>query len=153
MRDFGKVIHKNVCDECKKPSKLKVNEDETSNIMTVSNPKQEVIDLAKEEELQKWKDYEAFEEINEQANLDVLSSRWVITQRGDKIKARLVVRGFQENENPQAVAPTASRESLRIFLSITANEKFDLKTIDVRSAFLQSNPIDRTILIKPPKDA
>ena len=152
MRDFGKVIHKNVCDECKKPSKLKVNEDETSNIMTVSNPKQEVIDLAKEEELQKWKDYEAFEEINEQANLDVLSSRWVITQRGDKIKARLVVRGFQENEKPQADAPTANRELLRIFSSITANEKFDLKTIDVRSAFLQSNPIDRTILIKPPKD-
>ena len=135
-----------------KPSKLKINEDEASNIMTVSNPKQEMIDLAKEEELQKWKDYEAFEEIDEQANLDVLSSRWVITQRGDKIKARLVVRGFQENEKPQADAPTASRESLRIFLSITANEKFDLKTIDVRSAFLQSNPIDRTIIIKPPKD-
>ena len=65
--------------------------------MTVSNPKEEMIDLAKEQELQKWKDYEAFEEIDEQANLDVLSSRWVITQRGEKIKARLVVRGFQEN--------------------------------------------------------
>ena len=108
--------------------------------------------MNKRRRVTKWKDYEAFEEINEQANLDVLSSRWVITQRGDKIKARLVVRGFQENEKPQADAPTASRESLRIFLSITANEKFDLKTIDVRSAFLQSNPIDRTILIKPPKD-
>ena len=77
----------------------------------------EVIDLAKEEELQKWKDYEAFEEINEQANLDVLSSRWVITQKVVKIKARLVVRGFQKNEKPQADAPTAGRESLRIFSS------------------------------------
>ena len=28
--------------------------------MTVSNLRQEMIDLAKEEELQKWKDYEAF---------------------------------------------------------------------------------------------
>ena len=47
--------------------------------MNVSKPKQAMIDFAKEQELQKWKNYEVSEEIEEQANVDILTSRWVIT--------------------------------------------------------------------------
>ena len=75
----------------------------------------------------------------------------MITHKQDQIKARLVARGYQESVKPKADAPTASREALRVCLSLTANEKFDRKVLDVTSAFLQSNPIDRIIIIQPPK--
>ena len=64
----------------------------------------------------------------------------------------MVVRGFQEIVKLKADAPTGSRESFRVFLTLTANENFVLRAFDVSSAFLQSKPIDRNIIIRPPKD-
>ena len=52
---------------------------------------------AKKDELSKWKLYDAFEEIEENEDHHVISSKWVITEkdggkdRGRKIKARLCV--------------------------------------------------------------
>ena len=77
------------------------------------NPK---IIEAKEEEIKKWNEYEAFEwkELNETMN--ILSSRWVISEKSDgKVKARFVVRGFEEEIYPQSDSPTASNESLKLF--------------------------------------
>ena len=76
----------------------------------------------------------------------------VIIEKNKDIKARLVVRGFQEVNKPKSDAPTASRESFRIFLSLTATQLFELKALDVTSAFLQSKPIERNIIIQPPKE-
>ena len=39
-----------------------------------------------------------------------------------------------------------------MFFCIAANEGFELKKIDIRAAFLQANPLDRDVFMKPPKD-
>lgn len=44
------------------------------------------------------------------------------------------------------------KESIKIFLAVAANEKFDLQSIDIRAAFLQSRALDRDVFIEPPKD-
>ena len=51
---------------------------------------------AKQEELSKWKKYEAFIEVNEEDATNPISTRWVITDKGETEKARLCVRGFEE---------------------------------------------------------
>ena len=98
---------------------------------------------AKKDELNKWKEYEAFEEID-LIDQHVISTRWVVTEKSnDKIKARLVVRGFEEQVAPQSDSPTASKDSCKMFLSIAANEQFNIKSLDVTSAFLQGYPLER----------
>ena len=89
------------------------------------------------------------------------STRWVITEKecpdGEvKPKARLVIRGFEENEDIQADAPTASKTAsktaLRIVLALAASYDWSISTVDVKAAFLQGRPVNRDIYIKPPRE-
>ena len=75
----------------------------------------------------------------------------MITEKENGIlKARFVVKGFQEDIE-HSDSPTASRDTLKVFFSITANQRWTLEGSDVCSAFLQSDLIDRDIYIQPPK--
>ena len=108
---------------------------------------------AKVDELNKWQKYGAYEEV---AFVDqhVISTRWVITEKDDtSVKARLVVRGFEEKDVPQSDSPTAHKESCKLFLAICANERFQLKSLDVTSAFLQGQPLEREVFVSPPAEA
>ena len=61
-------------------------------------------------------------------------------------------QGFAENQRPQADSPTANRESLRLFLSVSASLGFqNLCSIDVSAAFLQAEKLDREVYVKLPK--
>ena len=106
---------------------------------------------AKADELEKWKKFEAYEEV-EMEDQHILSTRWVVVQKDEtrKIKARLCVRGFEEFVHPQSDSPTASNDSFRVFLAISANEGFDIKSLDVTSAFLQGYPLKRDVFVFPP---
>ena len=106
---------------------------------------------AKEEELQKWEKYEAYESVDFE-NQPTISCKWVVTEKGGRVKARLCVRGFEEERPPQSDSPTASQESYKLFLSIAANEDFKLKSLDVNSAFLQGSPLERDIFMQPPPE-
>ena len=116
----------------------------------------EVIE-AKEKEYKNLTDYDTFEEVKDDGQQRI-GSRWVITKKekhdGQKndYKARLVARGFQEECKPQADSPTAMKESVKVFLAVAANEKFNLQSVDIRAAFLQSRTLDRDVFIEPPKD-
>ena len=55
-------------------------------------------------------------------------------------------------KKPQADSPTALRESLKLFLAVSANEGFELCAVDIRAAFLQSKGLDREVFVEPPKD-
>ena len=71
------------------------------------------------------------------------------------IKARLVARGFEE-ENLNEIrkdSPTCSKENLRIVLAIISSRQWQASSLDVKSAFLQGNQIDRDLYLKPPKEA
>ena len=63
-----------------------------------------------------------------------------------------MVEGFQEETSNLLDSPTAARETLRIFCSISANERWEVECSDVRSAFLQSDIIDRDIYVEPPPE-
>ena len=104
---------------------------------------------AKEKELQNFDDYHVYDEVT-YSGQNVIGTRFVLTEKDDgTIKARFVIKGFQE-ETIQADSPTASRETLKVFLTISANEKWIVEGSDVRAAFLQSDVIDRDVLVEPP---
>ena len=61
----------------------------------------------------------------------------VITRKSDgSVKARLVVRNFEEVENPQSDSPKASNNSFKLFFVLAANEFMKIKSMDVTSVFL-----------------
>ena len=83
--------------------------------------------------------------------MQVLSSCWVVTEKTEgKFKARLVVRGFEEEVYPQSDSPTANRDSFKIYLALAANEELEIKNMDVKSAFLQGTPLKRNVYMEPP---
>ena len=105
---------------------------------------------AKEKELENFDKYKAFEEVQDDGQ-EVLGTRFVLTEKPDgRIKARFVTKGFQEEFSPPSDSPTSSRETVKIFLAIAANEGWQVECSDVSSAFLQSDNIDRDIFIQPP---
>ena len=68
-------------------------------------------------------------------------------------KARYCLRGFKEPNKPRSDSPTVDRISANIFFAIAANESWEVETVDVPSAFLQGEPLDRDIFVVPPKEA
>ena len=87
-----------------------------------------------------------------------ISLRWVLKDKTDNqgntfCKARLCVRGFEEEQNFRTDSPTCSREGIRIFFATTAANGWKLHSMDVKGAFLQGKTIDRKVFLKPPKEA
>ena len=85
----------------------------------------------------------------ENVGQEYIGSRWVVTRKeepdGQKmhIKARLVLRGFQEVVKPQSDSPTVAKESLKVLIALAVNEDFLLALMDIRAAFLQVKILDR----------
>ena len=107
---------------------------------------------AKEEELLKLKEFQVYEEEDDKGQ-NCISTRWVCTKKGDEIKARLVAKGFQETEHVRADSPTIGKPLTRLTLSIAASKGWTIKSTDIKSAFLQSDEIDRIVYVKPPVEA
>jgi len=112
---------------------------------------------AKLKELQCWKLNNVFEEVKDEGQKCV-STRWVCslksTPNGIIPKARLVARGFEEyNNDLQKDSPTCAHESLRLIMAVTAQRQWQLHSMDIKTAFLQGQPMDREVFIRPPKEA
>ena len=111
---------------------------------------------AKNKELQNWKDFGVYKEVSDQGQKS-LSTRWMVPEKllseGQKgVKARLVVRGSEEDDKVQANSPTASKSTLRIAFAVIANERWKCETIDIKASFLQGRRIERDVLVKPPRE-
>ena len=83
---------------------------------------------------------------------------WVFTKkihalRKEKEKARLVARGFQDemDEVGEVYAPTCSKGTMRLLLSLCAVRAWVPSVVDVMTAFLQGRPIERDVYLRPPK--
>ena len=69
-------------------------------------------------------------------------------------KARLVARGFEEySQNIQKDCHTCAHESLTLIISVFAQNKWKLNSMDIKTAFLQGQLIDRDVYNKPPVEA
>ena len=62
-----------------------------------------------------------------------------MTKKGDKFKARLVARGFEEEFEERKDSPTYTRESLRMAFAISTSLKWSINTMDISSVFLQNH--------------
>ena len=114
-------------------------------------------DRAKIEELDKWKEFNAYEEVPDTGQPRI-TSKWVCTEKmkgGHMItKARLVARGFEEDKSQiRTDSPTCYKDSLRMLLTVLSAKKWRMKSIDIRRAYLQGNRIQREVFLKPPKEA
>ena len=115
------------------------------------------IDEAKHKEIENLIKFDVFEEVDDYGQ-ERISSRWVVTQKekadGQKsqVKGRIVAKGYQEGKKPQSVSRTLLRESLKMYFALAANEGFELRSIDIRAAFLQAKDLEREVYTEPPKD-
>ena len=111
---------------------------------------------AKEKELQNWKSEEVYVEVPNDGQ-PTMSTTWVVKPKivdgKYTLKARLCARGFEEEQFFRTDSPTCSREGVRITLATIASNGWTLRSMDVKTAFLQGNRIQRTVYLKPPKEA
>ena len=140
--------------ECQPYSLTDINEDEVFIAFDDSNDE---FHEAKLQELHKWKLFNVYEEVNNDGQ-KCLSGRWVFSRKQDgdgneQLKARFVVRGFQEKVDIQSDSPTGSKECMRLALVIIATKGWILHSLDVKAAFLQGNSIERAVFLKPPLEA
>ena len=110
---------------------------------------------AKDAEVGKWIEEKVYEEVDYQGQ-DLVNTTWVITQKlkdGETItKARLVVRGYEEEEKSRADSPTCNKNNIRSLLALAVSKDWVIHALDVKAAFLQGKPIDRLLYVNPPKD-
>ena len=128
-------------------------DDEIEMIILFNNDE---VTVAKELEIQKWRDNEVYEEVVD-VGQKIITVRWVVTESFKNgtlaTKARLVARGFEEATTYlRKDSPTCSKESIRILIIEASSHGWNIHTVDVKSAYLQGDAIDRDIYLKPPSE-
>ena len=68
-----------------------------------------------------------------------VSTTWLLWQKGDEVRARLVARGYEVEGDVRKSSPTIRKSTMRLFLMIAASKGWILKTTDIKSAFLKEN--------------
>ena len=107
---------------------------------------------AKQKELEKLQHFDTYDIIEDEGQ-EYITTLWVITMKGEEVRARLTAKGFQEIHDVPKESPTMHKHTLRIILAIAATRGWQISASDVKSAFLQGNELDRIVLVKPPKEA
>ena len=83
----------------------------TEDVNLVTGPAKDNILQAKLSEIQNWKNFNVFTEIDNNGQTKI-STRWVITTKGPNIKAHLVAKEFQEQHNYPVDSPAVSKSAL-----------------------------------------
>ena len=89
-----------------------------------------------------------------QSGTRVISTRWVIVQKPDRVRARLVCRDYRSSGlsslRENIYAPTSSLDCLRLIISIAEQNGFCLLTSDVSTAFLFAPLFTTEVVCFPP---
>ena len=121
---------------------------------------QKLFDTAKHKELSCWLETSTVKSIlrNRIHPSRIMSSRWVLTwkmddkvQGGQKAKARLVVRGYQDPELHQVDtdSPTLSRDARMILLQVVSSSHWRVQNFDIKTAFLRGKSDGRKLAMEP----
>ena len=127
---------------------------EEVNIATI--PRQKHGDMecmkAKHVELEKLRNFDTYEEVEDEGQFRI-STTWVLSEKGNAIRARLVARGFEDMSVYRKDSPTVAKSSMRMIIAVSVSRGWQVKTTDIKSAFLQGKKMEREVFIKPPKEA
>ncbi|MBW0541760.1 hypothetical protein O181_081475 [Austropuccinia psidii MF-1] len=85
----------------------------------------------------------------------ILSTKWVFVKKSkpERYKARLVARGFRQIQGinfDETFAPTPTFNALRLLFSTASMKKWEIRTFDVKVAFLHSF-IDKPVFVWSPQ--
>ena len=116
---------------------------------------QEVVD-AKEQEVQNLLANDVYELVKDM-NQPRVTTKWIFTKKvkegQEVVKARLVARGFEEPmQDNRTDSPTCSRQSLRLCFVTAPSMGWKIHSLDITSAFLQGNAIERDVYLEPPAE-
>ena len=89
-----------------------------------------------------------------------LKNKWVFKLKNDdekllKYKARLVVKGFGQNQGidfDEIFSPVVKMCSIRVILRLAANMNLELVQLDVKTTFLHGD-LDEEIFMEQPEDS
>ena len=104
---------------------------------------------AKHDEIEKLKHFNAHEKVPDSGQT-CISTTWVFNCKEDKVRARLVARGYEENTNTRTDSRTIMKSSFQTFLTIASSKQWTIKTTNIKSVFLQDAPVSRDVFIQPP---
>ena len=106
------------------------------------------------EELEALKKRNVYELTELPPGRKAIKNRWVFDIKSDgRKKARLVAKGFSQIEGldyEQIFSPVVRFETIRTILALAALEKWTVKALDVKSAFLYG-PLDEEIYMEQPQ--
>ena len=125
---------------------------------------QERADAAMVREWDKWNEFRVTKFLSKKQLNDIMKrnpaqkivgTRWVFTEKTFQgkpdYKARLVVQGCQEDKGYiRTDAPTGRRDAFFMTLSAAAQSGWDYSVFDAQPAYLQSDGIERPLLLRMP---
>ena len=101
--------------------------------------------------LKSFKVYDAIPRSHAPQGKGVITGRWVVTPKGDKIKCRMVARELNDGTLADVFAHTPSSTALRIILCIALAKGYAMATGDLTTAFLHA-PLEHgsEVYFQPP---
>ena len=84
-----------------------------------------------------------------------ISTAWVLWNEEDKVRARIVARGYEKKKelHVNKDSPTIAKSTIRILLTLAASKDLEIQTTDIKSAFLQRKDVTRDVYISPPEES
>ena len=142
------------------PDDIEINEDYVFELKAITDPEERRLSaLAVLKEIRDLCSIGTFELVDRTPDTREMSSRLVVKVKYkadnsfDKVKGRLVVRGFEARPGfdfLSTFAPMASIVAVRLLMSVAVHHGWKLIHSDIPQAFCQS-PIDTEITVKLPK--
>jgi len=107
----------------------------------------------KAEELQAMLDFGVYKEISkdEIGHQKVVGTRWVLTQKPDKVRARLVATEVAYEKREDLYSPTPTAVGLRCVLAKAVAEGSFVQVADLTTAFLHA-PCQDSVVVRPPAE-
>ena len=127
---------------------------------TLNASEKDLFDKAKTKELNCWLETSAVRKImrSKISPNRIMTSRWILTwkpdpsmPKGQKAKARLVVRGYQDPELDQVSteSPTLSRDARMLCLQMISSMGWVVQNFDITTAFLRGKSDGRQLAMEP----
>ena len=139
--------------------------DKEVTLSELNEEDKEKFDAAMQKEWNSWLKFDSVEFIEPKVvppDAQTVGTRWVFTDKnrprrlaGETVevqaKARLVVQGHQERYEVRSDSPTASLLGFMLVCTLAALFRWTLQAWDATAAYLQSDGIQRLLILRPPR--